>query len=671
MPAFSVGDLIIVCVVLLILVIFRALDRNNRSIEKLKRFSDKITENLSLVVEDKTRQLKELSAAVSGELKAGREIMEKVRAMEQGLEGKSDTFDLLQKRLADYDKTLGELTTMSGRVDENIKLIRDQSGYVDGVGKRLKESAAQMEALNREIPALDEKLKAAGRQALKEIMARIAEMEKGLPALGEKLSGDGKKKLEAAVAEAAASLEGRTKGLRADLETSEKRVKDFSAYIVKLESRIASAEGERVAALKKTLDSFDVDLKGKRAAAMKDITTAAEGFIKDAESRIAAQRGEIAEGVRRAETLEGEVFSRLRESIQKDEESLSASVEKIEARFQDYETEIEYRFKKLEETGVDISAMEKSLRQSMEKASSDARESMKELSAKLGQEWKTEIAAVQAEKVKLAAGMSELAEGLSGLKSSAYQDVSEKLQVFEDEFFADLRVRTAAMQEKIQAWQAEVQARNAESDQAHAAHREKLEKAYQDEIRVALEKLKKSSVEEIARVESRVAEMESGAKERITAAEGSLAELREALRAELDRTRRDFTAGVERELATARLAAENSSKKLQRDVEQGLVELASGLEGAKKETAESLSAVQAGMTSWQTTLQKQMADTESSIMKKIAAAAFDAENAIGNIRDVFASEKEELVVGSNAERMAVKNDQLGPVGPHFRAQGGA
>ena len=39
-----------------ILIIFRALDRNNRSLEKVKRFSDKVRDGLAAVVEEKTAE---------------------------------------------------------------------------------------------------------------------------------------------------------------------------------------------------------------------------------------------------------------------------------------------------------------------------------------------------------------------------------------------------------------------------------------------------------------------------------------------------------------------------------------------------------------------------------------------------------------------------------------
>ena len=54
MPIFSIGNLITFVAVLLILAIFRALDRNNRSLEKLKRFSDRIAENIASFVEQRT-----------------------------------------------------------------------------------------------------------------------------------------------------------------------------------------------------------------------------------------------------------------------------------------------------------------------------------------------------------------------------------------------------------------------------------------------------------------------------------------------------------------------------------------------------------------------------------------------------------------------------------------
>src|SRR5208282_4081659 len=122
---FSIGDLITFVVVLLILVVYRALDRNNRSLEKLKRFSDKITENLSALVEQKTGQVKDLSLELQANLKTGREILTRARGVEELLQGRTTDIEQIQNRFAEYDRSLAELTAMSARVDKNLLRIRD------------------------------------------------------------------------------------------------------------------------------------------------------------------------------------------------------------------------------------------------------------------------------------------------------------------------------------------------------------------------------------------------------------------------------------------------------------------------------------------------------------------------------------------------------------------
>jgi hypothetical protein len=136
---FSIGDLITFVVVLLMLVIYRAIDRNNRSLEKLKRFSDKITANLSALVEQRTAQVKALSLEVQAGLKTGKEILASARGVEEVLQGRTKDVEEIQHRFTEYDKSLAELTAMSVRVDKNLLRIRDESDFVDQVGRRIGE----------------------------------------------------------------------------------------------------------------------------------------------------------------------------------------------------------------------------------------------------------------------------------------------------------------------------------------------------------------------------------------------------------------------------------------------------------------------------------------------------------------------------------------------------
>ena len=327
---------------------------------------------------------------------------------------------------------------MSARVDKNLLRIRDESEFVDGVGRRIEEASKRLELVERQIPELQEGFTAQARDALSTVR-------------GEVMSG---------VEEKIASLGGH-------LVESEKKVKDFSTYIARLEAREEQTEKERLAELGKALNAFEVDLKGKLSAA--------------------AIRGE---------TLEDEVFARLSARIQEDESAVAKSIQTIEMRLSDYQGDVDYRVKALEESNHDVDALRASLSQTMDKMAAGVRTEMKAMSAELQAGWTAEIAGASAARDQLRAGMAELETGLADLKTRAYQDVEKKLSVFEDEFFADLRARSSAMQEKLQAWQAEMESarrrvRNRREGARH--HRGRVHQALRESVRQETEKVKKDA----------------------------------------------------------------------------------------------------------------------------------------------------------------------------------
>ena len=60
------------------------------------------------------------------------------------------------------------------------------------------------------------------------------------------------------------------------------------------------------------------------------------------------------------------------------------------------------------------------------------------------------------ESSRVRSAVKDLENDLNALKSKAYADVSEKLKIFEDEFFADLRTRRQDADEKFSTWRAEM-----------------------------------------------------------------------------------------------------------------------------------------------------------------------------------------------------------------------
>jgi chromosome segregation ATPase len=556
---FSIGDLITLVVVLLILVIFRALDRNNRSLEKLKRFSDKIAENLSAFVEEKTASMRDLTLELQASLKTGKDMIARARSVEEMLQGRAGDIDAIQKRLTDYDSALSELTAMSARVDKNLAKIRDESQFVDAVDRRIGESAARLERVEKQLPDLEKDFTTRSRSIL-----------------------------EAARAEVLGAAEQRVGAMADRIAASEKAVKDFSAYLARLAASEEQTEKQRIASLTRTLDAFETELRGK-----------------------------LSNAAHRAESLEDEAFAKLSERIQENESSMAKSIDTIEARLADYQGDVDYRVKSLEEANTDVDALRASLGETMDTMAAGVRQEMKGLAAELLAGWKAEIAGAATAREQIHAGMAEVETALASLKTRAYQDVEKKLSVFEDEFFADLRARSTGMQEKVLGWQGEM--------------------------------------------EKRVVDFELDVKERISGADESVQGLRESLRVELEKAKKDASITFEKEIVVVRDALEAGTRKMHREIEARLKELGAELDLGRTELAQLFEASRVEITVWEGRAKQQLAEAELGIADKISALSVEAASSIGNIRDSFAQQKEDLLVSSNEERMALRKE-LGEMG---------
>ena len=58
---FTLGNLLTIAIVLVILAVYRQIDLNNRSLDKMKKYFNRIKEELDVIVEEKAMGLKDLS----------------------------------------------------------------------------------------------------------------------------------------------------------------------------------------------------------------------------------------------------------------------------------------------------------------------------------------------------------------------------------------------------------------------------------------------------------------------------------------------------------------------------------------------------------------------------------------------------------------------------------
>jgi DNA repair exonuclease SbcCD ATPase subunit len=689
MNFFSFGNLLSIIIVLIILIIYRQIDRNNRSLEKVKRFSDKMKDQLAKSVEEKTAEMKNLAIELQVNMKSGKEVLKRVRDVEDGLNERAQGIDDVREKINGYDHALEELVGMTARVEENLKRIQSESLFVDKVGKRINEASEKLKKVEQEIDHVAETFR--------------QDNQKGLQSLRDEVIKD---------------TEQRVRTISASIEASEKKVKDFGVYVTRLESRAEQMQGEVLEGLKESFEQFELDAKTKRSGLLNQYVASLNKLLSEADAKgkslkksytetLSSFDRQLAQAVKRGEALEGKVFENLKALIVKDSEALSAqreglrkkadeiaafrqqitnrlndllkdsekmreeglqkiavaaermevsALESIEDRLEGFEKDIDYKFQRLESANVDIEAMEKSLQASIQKTSENVRAEFSQFTRGFDEERSAERQKVEKEFSQLQSKLAELEEGLTELKSKAYENVSAQLQVFEDEFFKDLTERSASMEQKLQVWQGEIENRMKEVAAAQVEERQRLAQRFNEELKNELEKAKQESFRDLRQIEAKVAAFESSLAERLDGSERDIEGFKSSVNLQLEQSRKAAQSSLGKQIKELQVSMNEAVQKHTHETEERLRAMEGSVNQNKKELQEIIDSTNGEIASWQARVAQALKEYELEFTEKYTSLRQDGDNRIAGIREEFADQSEDLIASTNAERLQLKEE---------------
>ena len=170
---FTVGNLLVIGIVLVILAIFRQLDRNSKTLDKVRRYAEKAKEELDRVVLERVQNLKDLAIELDIHQKAGKEILKRIQTIEEGIQEKFAAVDTIGTRIKDYDKALSDLIEMTRRAEENIQRLKDESIFVDETAKKIKVLQSKLEAQEARIPELVRQFETQNGKSLESVKERF------------------------------------------------------------------------------------------------------------------------------------------------------------------------------------------------------------------------------------------------------------------------------------------------------------------------------------------------------------------------------------------------------------------------------------------------------------------------------------------------------------------
>ena len=686
---FSFGNLLSIIIVLVVLIIYRQIDRNNRSLEKVKRFSDKMKGELASTVEEKSAEMKNLAIELQVNMKAGKEVLKRVREVEGGLKERAEGIDDIRKKIDSYDHAIEELVGMTSRVDENLKRIQSESLFVDKVGKRITTASERLKKVEQEIIQVAGKFR--------------QENHKGLQSLRDEI---------------VKGTEQRIREMSGTVQASENKVKDFGIYVTRLESRAEQMQNEVLEGLKKSFDQFELDAKAKRSGLLNQYVASLNKLLSEADARgkalkknysdtLSSFEKQLVQTAKRGEALEGKVFENLKGLIVKDSEVLTSqreglrkivdeivayrqqvssqinsvlkdserlkdeglekisaaaeqmqvsALQNIEDRLEGYEKDIDYKFQKLETANLDIEAMEKNLQALIQKTSEKVRAEFSQFTSGFAEERKVEREKIQGEFVQLHGSLDELEEGLTELKSKAYENVSTQLQVFEDDFFKDLRERDASMEQRIEEWQGEIEEKMKEVASAQLVERQRIEQRFNEELKNGLEKAKQENFQNFRQLEDKVTAFEGSVSERLAGSEAYIEGFKTDLNVQLEQTRKEAQNNLKAKIQNLQDTLDDTVQKHSRQLEERLREMETSVNQSKSSLEEIVDATNGEIASWQARIAQAIKSNQLEFTEKYTELRQTSENQIARISEDFGKQTEDLIASTNTERLQLKEE---------------
>ncbi|MDR2136295.1 MAG: hypothetical protein LBO76_06745, partial [Treponema sp.] len=168
MAFFTPGNLITLVIVVLLLLFFRQIDKGKRPLEMLRKYADKIKDDLAAYAAEKEEAVRGYGVSLDIEQQAARELMKRLQLSKEELSAKAGALKKIDERLNQYDGSLEELVTMTARVQENLDRLKDESRFVEDTSSQVRGLREKLGTLEKDLGKLEQRFEQENAEALEQ-----------------------------------------------------------------------------------------------------------------------------------------------------------------------------------------------------------------------------------------------------------------------------------------------------------------------------------------------------------------------------------------------------------------------------------------------------------------------------------------------------------------------
>jgi DNA repair exonuclease SbcCD ATPase subunit len=352
---FDLGNIISLIIMLIILVVYRILDKDNRSLDKIRKYSEKLRNDLAAYADSRAEDLKSYAIDLDVHQKAAREILKRVQSVEDALSTRGEIMGTMGARIAEYDKALAELKDMSARVDENLAIIHDESAFVSNVVKTLKQAKNEVSRLSADIPDIEARIAAEARGIMENTQrAMHAEIDAAMGAVHSEIAtladraDDSISTVQSMHAEAARAAESQFRVIEAELGKAFDKAREEGeileeAALRKLQDQIEARGTKLSEAIESRFQALREQAKAKVVETQGLLKTFKADWRKDADAMLAEIKADLVDAAERmtarlteVETHTASAEHLYEERYQKVEAKVKENAQLVQARIKEH-----------------------------------------------------------------------------------------------------------------------------------------------------------------------------------------------------------------------------------------------------------------------------------------------------------------------------------------------
>ncbi|MDR0688933.1 MAG: hypothetical protein LBG08_01515, partial [Spirochaetaceae bacterium] len=513
----------------------------------------------------------------------------------------SDDTGALEKRMEELHR---QVSTASRQIEEDLR---------HGLGEAEKQALAlaeeNLEKWRRTIEAADTKVRdslvflegASARQAEKNT-AEIKKLENlqnqfdGFIAQGEER-----------IAAETQILESRLGELRKYTAESADGIKNDIARIMgEIEQKAEAMAGENLEKWEQMGEAAN--------AKTRDILAALEASFAEQTKNIAAETAAVEKQLTELRVYMEDSISQLESQVELAmEKAQKTGLEAADQKLEEYRAAQLLQYKQLEALADDTARLDTELRSYMRETEDRVRQDFMLYEREAAQYRSAISAEFTASAQTLKDEMGEVEKGLTALKSQAYDNVSEKLRVFEDEFFQDLSRRSGDIDRQLEEWHAVMGGKLDSLAEETVTERRNIELTFAEQLKHRLQEQHDKFIAELEHIKAETGAFEEGIREQMNQADLSLTALKEQLDRDLKESRNVAEVSAKAEIGRYGLSMAESLKQHQRELEGSLKELSDWVNERNGEITDLLENSRRETEEWQYKFSAQIRDADNTI----------------------------------------------------------